>query len=62
MEHSKILKKTEDSIAKPFKIVGVDRVGIIMHDDPKEKFAGESYELGEYGIVDIRLIVPLSKI
>lgn len=62
MDYSEILKKTEQAIASPFIIADINRVGTITHDDPKETFAGEKRELGEYGIVEVRLIVPINKI
>jgi hypothetical protein len=62
MDYSEILRKTELAITTPFKIVDVTRVSTITHNDPEEKFAGEKMKLGEYGIVELRLIVPLAEI
>lgn len=63
MDHSEILRKTEEAIRRPLKVVDVLRVGTITHTDAKDTFrGGECLPTGEYGIIELRILVPLADV
>ena len=60
MKHSEILDKVECLIGKPLEIVVVDKIGVVEHQNATEKLGGKTLPVGEYAIVELRLLVPLS--
>ena len=59
MKHSQILERVESLIGDPLEVVAVDKIGIIEHQNAAEKFGGKSLPVGEYAIVELRVLLPL---
>ena len=63
MDHSEILRKVEENILLPLKVVDVLHIGTITHTEAKETFrGGECLPTGEYGVVELRILVPLADV
>ena len=62
MEHAKILSKVEKAISSSVDIVTVSRVEKMnVTERGSDVIPGKITPPGEYGVVDIRLMVPLSE-
>lgn len=60
MKHSAILSRVEKAISPEFRIVDVSRVGKInVTKDDFDIIPGEKTISGEYGIIELRLMVPI---
>lgn len=62
MKHAQILSQVEKAISDNVDIIGVTRVEKIkVTEKSSDVIPGKVTQPGEYGVVDIRLMVPISE-
>jgi len=62
MNHAQILSQVEKAISDNIDIVAITRVEKInITDFSRDVVPGENIPPGDYGVVDLRLIVPVKK-